>query len=118
MGLYFVAHTGQSEEDAVEVAANADVGIADGAEDAATFELVEGDACPAEEEEDKDDVAQTVYPCQYTVFSYRYCKRAYTSMFRATSWPLAELFRALNVSRRLTGNREEPGIVGLVGSTL
>jgi hypothetical protein len=39
-------------------------------------------------------------------------------MFRATSWPLAELFRALNVSRRLTGNREEPGIVGLVGSTL
>jgi hypothetical protein len=60
--LYFVAHTGQSEEDAVEVAADADVGIADGAEDAATFELVEGDACPAEEEEDEDDVAQTVYP--------------------------------------------------------
>ena len=118
MGLYFVAHTGQSEEDAVEVAADADVGIADGAEDAATFELVEGDACPADEEEDKDDFAQTVYPCQYTVFPYRYCKRAYTSMFRATSWPLAELFRALNVSRRLTGNREEPGIVGLVGSTL
>ena len=62
MGLYFVAHTGQSEEDAVEVAADADVGIADGAEDAATFELVEGDACPAEDEEDEDDVAQTVYP--------------------------------------------------------
>jgi hypothetical protein len=56
-------------------------------------------------------------PCQYTVFPYR-CQGAYTSMFRAMSWPLAELFRALNVSRRLTGNREEPGIVGLVGSTL
>jgi hypothetical protein len=34
----------------------------------------------------------------------------YTSMFRATSWPLGELLRALNVSRRLTGSRDEPGM--------
>jgi hypothetical protein len=33
-------------------------------------------------------------------------------MFNATSWPLAELFRALKVSRKLTGKRDEPGIVG------
>jgi hypothetical protein len=34
----------------------------------------------------------------------------YTSMFRATSWPLGELLRALKVSRRLTGSRDEPGM--------
>jgi hypothetical protein len=33
------------------------------------------------------------------------------SMFNATSWPLAELLRALKVSRRLTGSRDEPGIL-------
>jgi hypothetical protein len=31
-------------------------------------------------------------------------------MFRATSWPLGELLRALKVSRRLTGSRDEPGM--------
>lgn len=36
---------------------------------------------------------------------------AYTSMLRATRRPFAELFRALNVSRRLTGRRDEPGIL-------
>jgi hypothetical protein len=40
-------------------------------------------------------------------------KMAYTSMFRATSWPFGELLRALKVSRRLTGRRDEPGMLGV-----
>jgi hypothetical protein len=73
--LYFIAHAGKSKEDAVEVAPDTDVGIADGAEDTATFELVEGDACPAEKEKNEDDIAQTRYiilVCH--TFSHRYHK--------------------------------------------
>ena len=36
-----------------------------------------------------------------------------TSMFKAMSWPLAEFLRAMNVSRRLTGSRDEPSIVSM-----
>jgi hypothetical protein len=48
--LHFVAHAGKAQEDAIEIAADVDVEVADGAEDAAAFQLVEGDARPAEEE--------------------------------------------------------------------
>ena len=38
---------------------------------------------------------------------------AYTSIFSTASWPLGVPRCALNVSRRLTGRREEPGILTL-----
>jgi hypothetical protein len=44
-----------------------------------------------------------------TLLFHGFC--AYMSKFRATSWPWAVAFRALKVSRRLTGKREDPGIV-------
>jgi hypothetical protein len=39
--LHFRPHTWQAQKDAVEIAAHVDVEFADGAEDAASFELVE-----------------------------------------------------------------------------
>lgn len=38
---------------------------------------------------------------------------AYTSRFSTASWPLGVALCALNVSRRLTGSRLEPGILVL-----
>lgn len=58
--LHFRPHARQAQEDAIEVAAHVDVEFADGAEEAASLELVEELARPSQEEEDEDDVAQHV----------------------------------------------------------
>jgi hypothetical protein len=59
--LDFVAHAGKAQEDAIEGAAHGGVDVEDGAGDTAAFQLVEELARPAEEEEDKDYIAQTVF---------------------------------------------------------
>ena len=58
--MYFGAHTGKVQEYAIEIAADFDIELADGSEDAAPFELIEQLARPAKEEEDKDNVSNTV----------------------------------------------------------
>jgi hypothetical protein len=56
--LHFCADSRQSQEDAIQVAADMAIEVCGGAEETAAFELVEGDARPAEHEEDEDNVAQ------------------------------------------------------------
>jgi hypothetical protein len=60
LGLHFCADTRQAEEDTVEIAADADVEVTEGAEDATALELVEEFARPSQKEEDEYNVLDSM----------------------------------------------------------
>ena len=111
LSLYLRADTGEAQEDAEEGAAGVGVDVNGGADRAAAFQLVEELARPAQEEKDEDDIAK---PASATVSIPRITNGGrvgtYRSTFSAASCPPRAEVRALNVSRRLTGTLEEPGI--------
>lgn len=124
LSLDFGAHSGQAQEVAVQDTAGGEVEVDGGADDATALELVEGLAGPAEDEEDEDQVADSV--CVTPSVSRRrsgglrgsvpvaqdfFWESSYMSRFSASSWLRGVARRwAWKVSRRLTGSLDEPGI--------
>jgi hypothetical protein len=59
LNLDFVSYYWKSEKRSIKESADGVVGIEDGAEDAATFELVEAFARPSKEEKEEDNVSDS-----------------------------------------------------------